>query len=260
MKVILFSDIHYNLDRAVYGRSPKECLRRAVAHANRYHGDADLCVILGDLTDCGLESEYQGLAADLETLSMPYRLMLGNHDNREHFIGVFGTDLLDENGFVQSAVDAGSHRFLLLDTHTPGQASGSLDGSRLEWLDQALTRADRPCFVCLHHPPLSTALPAFDAIGLLGAERFAEVLNRHRSRVFQVLFGHCHMSVSGNMRGIPVCGIQSLLYQAHPNFADDQFLDAPELPSAYGLAVVNEGNVIIHRIEFGYPDNDVAPG
>lgn len=260
MKVLLFSDIHYSLDRAVYGRSPKECLGRAVKHANRYHRDADLCVILGDLTDCGLESEYQGLAADLEPLSMPYRLMLGNHDNREHFIGVFGTDPLDDNGFVQSVVDVGSYRFLLLDTHTPGQGWGSLDSSRLEWLNQALATADRPCFVCLHHPPLSTALPAYDAIGLLGAERFAEVLEQHRSTVFQVLFGHCHMSVSGNMRGVPVCGIQSLLYQALPNFADDRFLDAPDLPSAYGLAVVDEGNAVIHRIEFGYPDNVVAPG
>lgn len=260
MKVLLFSDIHYSSDRYVYGRSPKECLRRAISHANRYHGDADLCVILGDLTDRGLESEYQNLSADLETLSMPYRLMLGNHDNREHFIGVFGRDLLDENGFVQSTVDVGSHRFLLLDTHTPGQGSGSLDSGRLEWLDRSLSLADRPCLVCLHHPPLSTALQAYDAIGLIEAGRFAALLDRHRSTVFQVLFGHCHMSVSGSMRGVPVCGIQSLLYQALPNFADDRFLDAPDLPSAYGLAVVDERNVVIHRIEFGYPDNVVGAG
>jgi 3',5'-cyclic AMP phosphodiesterase CpdA len=258
MKILLFSDMHYSLDRDVYGRSSKECLRRAISHANRYHGDADLCIILGDLTDRGLESEYKSLSADLEILSSPYRMLLGNHDNRDQFIGVFGTDLLDKNGFVQSVVDAGSHRFLLLDTHTPGQGWGSLDGNRLEWLDQALILADRPCFVCLHHPPLSTALPAYDAIGLLGAERFAAVLNRHCSTVLQVLFGHCHMSVSGSLGGVPVCGIQSLLYQALPNFADDRFLDAPNLSPAYGLAVVNGRNVMIHRIEFGYSDEVVA--
>jgi hypothetical protein len=90
-------------------------------------------------------------------------------------------ELLDKNGFVQSVVDAGSHRFLLLDTHTLGQGWGSLDGNRLEWLNQAL-----------------------------------------------------------------------------PNFADDRFLDAPNLSPPYGLAVVNGRNVMIHRIEFGHSDEIVA--
>jgi 3',5'-cyclic AMP phosphodiesterase CpdA len=187
-------------------------------------------------------------------------MLLGNHDNRDQFIRVFGKDLLDKHGFVQSAIDVGWHRFLLLDTHMPGQGWGSLDGNRLKWLDQALTSADLPCFVCLHHPPVATALPAYDTIGLHGAERFAAVLERHRSKVFHVLFGHCHMSVSGNMNGIPVCGIQSLLYQALPNFADDRFQDAPNLLPAYSLAVVDRHNAIVHRIEFGYSDEVVASG
>lgn len=260
MKIVLFSDLHYSPDRVVYGRSSKECLRNAIAHANRCHGDADLCVVLGDLTDSGLESEYQCLAADLEILSIPYRMLLGNHDNRDHFIRVFGTDLLDKNGFVQSVVDAGSHRFLLLDTHTPGQGWGNLDAHRLEWLDEALYSADRPCFICLHHPPLETALPAFDAIGLHGSEQFMAVLDRHRSMVFQVLFGHCHMSVFGNMNGIPVCGIQSLLYQGLPNLNDNRFLDAPDLFPAYSLAVVDRCNMVIHGIAFDYSGDVVASG
>lgn len=260
MKILLFSDLHYSPDRIVYGRSSKECLRNAITHANRYHGDADLCVILGDLTDRGLESEYQCLSTDLENLSIPYRMLLGNHDNRDQFIRVFGKDLLDKHGFVQSAVVVGSHRFLFLDTHMPGHGWGSLDGNRLEWLDLELTITDQPCFVCLHHPPFATALPAYDAIGLHGAEQFAAVLDRHRSKVFHVLFGHCHMSISGNMNGISVLGIESLLYQALPNFTDDRFLDAPNLSPAYSLAVVERHNVIVHRIEFGYSDEFVVSG
>ena len=260
MKILLFSDLHYSPDRAKYGRSSKECLRNAITHANRYHGDADLCVILGDLTERGLEYEYQSLSTDLENLSIPYQMLLGNHDNRDQFIRVFGKDMLDKHGFVQSAVDLGSHRFLLLDTHMPGQGWGSLDGSRLEWLDQELTRAEQPCIVCLHHPPFATTLPAYDAIGLHGAEQFAAVLDRHRSKVYHVFFGHCHMSISGNMNGISVCGIESLLYQALPSFTDDRFLDAPNLLPAYSLAVVERRNLIVHRIEFGYSDEVVVSG
>lgn len=98
MKILLFSDIHYSLDRIIHGRSPKEALQRAIKHANSHHGDADLCIVLGDLTDRGLESEYLGLATDLESLSIPYRMLLGNHDNRDEFIRVFGSGPLDEKG------------------------------------------------------------------------------------------------------------------------------------------------------------------
>jgi 3',5'-cyclic AMP phosphodiesterase CpdA len=260
MKIVLFSDLHYSPDRIVYGRSSKECLRNAITHVNKHHRDADLCVILGDLTDRGLELEYQSLSTDLENLSIPYRMLLGNHDDRDQFIRVFGKNLLDKHGFVQSAVVVGSHRFLFLDTHMPGQGWGSLDGDRLEWLDQELTRADQPCVVCLHHPPFATALPAYDAIGLQDAGQCAAILDRHRSKVFQVFFGHCHMSVSGNMNGIPVCGIESLFYQALPNFTDDRFLDAPNLSPTYSLAVVDRCNLIVHRIAFEYSDEIVVSG
>jgi 3',5'-cyclic AMP phosphodiesterase CpdA len=165
---------------------------------------------------------------------------------------------LDKNGFVQSVVDAGPYLFLLLDTHVPGEGWGSLDNGRLDWLDRALANADRPCFICLHHAPLPTGLPAYDAIGLRGSDRFAAVLRRHRSKVSQVIFGHCHMFLSGNMGGIPVCGIRSLLYQAQPNFEDDRFLDAPDMASAYGVAVFDELNVMVHIIEFGYGGAVVA--
>ena len=260
MKVLLFSDLHYSLDRTKHGRDPAASLRRAITHANTFHGDAALCVVLGDLTDRGSEAEYGALAADLKTLSVPCRAVLGNHDNRDNFLRVFGTGFVDENGFVQSTADVGRYRFLLLDTHMPGEGWGSLDGGRLEWLDGALAEADRPCLVCLHHPPLPTALPAFDAIGLRGADRFAAVLERHRSRVCQVFFGHCHMSVAGNLAGVPVCGVKSLLYQALPNFDDDRFLDAPGLTSAYSVAVVDERHVTVHVIEFEYSGAVVESG
>ena len=260
MKILLFSDIHYSLDRTIHGRSPKEALRQGITHAKRHHSDSALCIVLGDLTDRGLASEYRSLAADLEILSIPYRTLLGNHDNRDEFIRIFGTGTLDENGFVQSTVDVGQYRFVLLDTHMPGEGWGSLDDNRLKWLDQTLAISDRYSFVCMHHPPLPTALPAYDSIGLHGADRFAALLDRHRSAVSQVFFGHCHMSISGNLCGIPVCGIRSLLNKAAPNFNDDQFLVAPSMPSAYSVAVIDEHYAAVHVIEYGYSDAVIASG
>lgn len=117
MKVLLFSDLHYSLDRTIHGRRPEEALSQAITHAKRHHSDANLCIVLGDLAERGLASEYRSLAADLEIMSIPYRTLLGNHDNRDEYIRVFGADIIDDNGFVHSTIDAGPYRFIFLDRH-----------------------------------------------------------------------------------------------------------------------------------------------
>jgi len=260
MKALLFSDLHYTLDRQIHGRWPAESLRRAIVHARDHHGDADCCVILGDLTDSRSESEYQGLADDLGALPFPHRIMLGNHDDRKNFVRVFGTDVIDDSGYVQSVMDVGPYRFVLLDTHTPGQEWGTLDGGRLLWLDTALARSDRPCVICLHHPPIPTALPAFDRIGLREPEAFEAIVEKHRAVVRQILSGHCHMPIGGNLAGITIFGVTSLLYQALPNFCDDRFLDGPGLTAAYGLAVADESHFTIHTVPFEYTGDIVSSG
>jgi 3',5'-cyclic-AMP phosphodiesterase len=252
MKLVVFSDPHMTEGRLIRGRLPADSLRRAIAHVGRHHADAACCVILGDLADTGARGEYLALKEELGALPLDCRLMLGNHDDRVGFMKFFGNTATDPKGYVQSTFDWGAFRCILLDTLSPGESAGSLDGGRLEWFAAALGASDRPCLVFLHHPPVETGLPAFDRIGLKERAAFKALIAAHRHRVAGLFFGHCHMSVAGTVAGVPAFGIRSVFSQSLPHFDDHRFLDAPDLPPAYSVVLALDGELTVHTVEFGY--------
>lgn len=258
MKLVLLSDLHITDGEALHGRQPVAWLRRAVDHITAHHGDAELCLLLGDLANSGSPAQYRALRNELRSLPLPHRLLLGNHDHRGNFLQAFGAACADALGAVQDEVDVGGFRCVLLDSHLPDTAGGSLDGGRLERLAAVLAAADRPCLLFLHHPPLKTGLPAFDAIGLKERDAFAAVIAEQRRKVAAVFFGHCHMAISGTVAGVPAFGIRSTVYQALPNLADARFLDAPGLPPAYAVVLADEDGISLHHVEFGYDGLVVA--
>ena len=80
----------------------------------------DAVIVTGDLTDCGLASEYALLRGMLaRCLRCPVYLIPGNHDRREVLLRELpGTPSHD--GFVQYAVDTLPIRLVMLDTVVPG--------------------------------------------------------------------------------------------------------------------------------------------
>ena len=252
MKLLVLSDLHVTTGAPIYGRDPVTWLTRAVDHIVRCHAGADRCLIVGDLAHHGRVAEYRALKAALERLPMPYGLTLGNHDDRGHFLSVFGSDFADETGFVQSVIDIGTYRCLLVDTHRPGSGAGSLDNGRLERLEAMIAGADRPCLLFMHHPPIDTCLPAFETIGLIDRPAFAAMLAAHRDTVAGIFFGHCHMPINGTIEGIPAFGVRSPVYQSLPDFDRPRFLAGPDLLPAYSLVIETGSGLAIHAIEFGY--------
>lgn len=260
MKLILFSDLHITIGQETYGRMSLDCLEQAITHVREHHADADLCILMGDLTNHGQTDEYQALKDRLTALPFPCRPMMGNHDDRINYRRVFGNDGGEGPEFVQDQFDVGEFRCLLLDTLEPGGSEGSLSRGRLDWLSAALAAADRKCLIFLHHPPLNTLLPAFEAIGLKNREALTTVIAEHREATAALFFGHCHMSVSGTVAGVPAFGMRSLVSQMKPNLSDDRFLHAPELPPAYGVVMAANDDLAVHVFEFGYDGPPTVPG
>ena len=124
MKLIHLTDTHLvEPGQILYGLNPLERLNLAIASINSLHADADRVVITGDLTHWGQLGAYHALQASLVELKPAHTLILGNHDNRELFRGVFKDALMDENGFVQGVHDTKAGQFLFLDTNQPGTHS-----------------------------------------------------------------------------------------------------------------------------------------
>ncbi len=172
---------------------------RALRRVAALRPPVDAVVITGDLTDCGLASEYTLLATLLSrTLTMPVFAVPGNHDRREimaeHLPGTRQTD-----GFIQYAVENLPVRLVMLDTVVPGAGHGELCQHRLDWLDATLAaRPGAPTIIGMHHPPFLCGIGHMDRIALRAPDRFAAVVARH-PQVERILCGHHHRPVTARL-------------------------------------------------------------
>ena len=117
MKIIQITDTHL-MPRGteLHGLNPCERLEACIVSIKEFHADAELCIITGDLTDCGDREAYRDFRKILQQLPIPFHPLIGNHDNRKIFSEVFPEVPLDEHGFVQRVLDTSLGSFLLLDT------------------------------------------------------------------------------------------------------------------------------------------------
>jgi 3',5'-cyclic-AMP phosphodiesterase len=184
----------------------------------------DAVIISGDLTDCGLEEEYDLLAAMLKRhLSMPVYVIPGNHDRRaplqgrlSHLPGVSGS-----GGFIQYVVDDLPVRLVMLDTVVPGFGHGELCAERLAFLDEALSAApETPTAIVMHHPPFVCGIQHMDEINLHDAAAFADVVKRH-GHVERILCGHHHRPIVARFAGTVLQVVPSTAHQVEFDLGSD---------------------------------------
>jgi 3',5'-cyclic AMP phosphodiesterase CpdA len=217
MKFIVLSDLHLAAPGvAVNGLDPAQRLAEAVRVINRDHADAAFVLIAGDLADRGEVAAYHHLRDLLSALTVPVHLTLGNHDDRDAFLSVFGQCHDDPQGRVSQVVDAGGYRVILLDTSEPGLVGGKLCAGRYAWLAAQLDAStDRPVIVVQHHHANPLFLPV-DAIILEDADSYLAILKRHPD-VRQVIAGHVHLPSTALWRGVPMTTLAGAHYSVSPH-------------------------------------------
>jgi len=212
---------------------------RAVARLNPR---PDVVVITGDLTDCGLDTEYANLTRMLRTLApMPVFVIPGNHDQRDnlrdglkHLPGV----TVDPR-YVQYAVDDYPVRLVMLDTLVPGAAHGELAPEQLEFLDRTLAAApDKPTIVGMHHPPFACGMIQ-DSINLHNAGAFAAVIARH-PQVERIICGHHHRAVVARVAHAIALISPSVVHQVAMSFP-------PHDPADHGSLILEPPAFQLHR-------------
>ena len=168
---------------------------RALRAVARLRPAPDAVIITGDLTDCGLASEYRLLSEMLARhLDLPVFVVPGNHDRREVLLQQM-PETRQDGGFVQYAVDDFPVRLVMLDSVVPGAGHGELCADRLAWLDRTLSDApDKPTLIGLHHPPFMSGMADMDRIALREPGKLRAVVARH-PQVGLVVCGHHHRSM-----------------------------------------------------------------
>ncbi|MBT6276903.1 MAG: phosphodiesterase [Chromatiales bacterium] len=251
MRLVQISDLHMvPAGQRLHGLDPNERLRQCVADINQHAGNAQACIATGDLADRGETGAYEAVRTCLDELNIPYWLLIGNHDRREHFVQAFPEVETDANGFVQYSRRIGDAALVFLDTVDPGSHAGRYCEQRCEWLASELHQwRDFPTYVFMHHPPFPIGLPGLDVIRLLDSDRIESVL-RSASNLRHIFFGHVHRPVSGCWHGVPFSALPATNHQVALDFDAPPFIVYSHERPGYALIDISAHQTVVHVQDF----------
>lgn len=236
------SDPH--IGAAWQGHDPVPMLAAAVAGVQAV--EPDVVLVSGDLSESGADAEYEQVRDLLAPLGTELYVLAGNHDDRAGLRRHFGVPG-EGAGPVQYSAELGPLRLVVLDSTRPGEDPGELDSERLAWLDAELAAApERPTVLAMHHPPLSSGIPAMDEVGLPVAHRraLAEVVERH-PQVLRIVAGHMHRTITADLAGRAVLAAPSTYLQSRLDFHMDEITLAAE-PPGFAVHALLDGELISH--------------
>lgn len=228
-------------------------VERALIRLEMLRPRPDVVLITGDLTDCGLEAEYQLLRDMLvRRLTIPAYLIPGNHDRRDVLRRVFADwpGIAADPAFVQFTVEDGPVRLIGLDTLVPGHGHGALCHDRLAFLQDALARdTTRPAVVFMHHPPFVCGIGHMDRIRLLdGADAFRELIASYPN-VERVICGHHHRPIQTRFAGTIASVSPSIAHQVELQLTEDDEGALMLEPPAFQLHLYRPGlGVVSHTV------------
>lgn len=266
LKLVVMSDIHLfpkgevrkSLDTA--GR-----FITAVEDANRLYADADLCVFAGDIADSAEVEAYAQFDLIRKDLNLPQRVMLGNHDDRNVYLGCTDSPMLDENGFVQGFEDIKGHRILMIDTSEPSAhiRHSLLCEQRLAWIADRLAEArdaGLKVILLLHHNPCALQMPV-DTYRLSEPGRLLKVLKDSGAEIIQILAGHCHIATAGSWGGYPCATINGNQHRTEPFLRGRTGQQACYSAPAQFAVILSDGiNCVLHFHNYIDESTEMDPG
>ncbi|QSB18378.1 phosphodiesterase [Pseudomonas sp. 15A4] len=254
------SDLHLKAgNKLTYGVvDTLGALRRAVDHLNASQPRPDIVVISGDLVDFGRPDEYAVLHPELARLSMPYYLVPGNHDVREHLLAEFADHVylpISAEAPLDWVIEAHPVRLIGLDSTIPGAHGGQVLDSQMAWLDEVLGRRPAvPTLLIMHHPPFVTGIGHMDREAFINGAALEEVVGRH-PQVERVLCGHLHRPMQRRFAGSISCTCPGTSHQIVLDLRDDAPAHFNLEPAGYLLHRWDaEEGLVTHNGVFGdYP-------
>jgi 3',5'-cyclic AMP phosphodiesterase CpdA len=167
-------------------------LERCVGRLIALDPPPDVAVFTGDLTQRGRPAEYARFREAIAPLRMPFLVLPGNHDEREAFRAAFSDlGVLPASGPLNYVDERFAIRLVAVDSTEPGRAGGSLDATRLAWLERTLAADRRPTLLMLHQAPFAAGIVPLDSFPFAGAAALREIVERN-PHVVRIICGHLH--------------------------------------------------------------------
>ena len=184
--------LHAAADSKMRGVNTYETLLAVLEHAQQNERwPPSGIVATGDLVQDESRGGYERFKSCFDRFGLPIYCIPGNHDDPELM-----QTLLTEQPF-QFCGEAvlGAWQLVLLSTHLKGEDAGAIGPEHLAALDDYLSgNAERPTMIFMHHQPVPMGSAWLDGVGLLDADGFLRVIERH-SHVRAVVWGHVHQAL-----------------------------------------------------------------
>lgn len=217
MRIIQLTDIHINkVGEETYGidirKNFQEALEVILIH------EPDLLVISGDLCLFAPDvSIYQWIYEQLKNYSLPYELMIGNHDDLEMMQSLFPSiskDVKEKSLYYTRTF--GDENIIFLDS-----GRGTIEENQLIWLQKELEKHPSTKIIFIHYPPFLAGVPFMDnKYPLLTRDGIQKVLLDHQKPI-SLFTGHYHVEKTLRRQNVDQNITPSTYYQldgAVPDF------------------------------------------
>lgn len=252
VRLLQITDTHLfgDPERALRGVPTLPALRQTLAAAQGLVRDCDAVVVTGDLIQDDPDG-YAHFRAEFGALGKPVLCIPGNHDD----VPALRRALAALPFRLEPVHDFGPWRLVMLDSSVPREVAGRICAADLALLEQALASAgQRHVLIALHHHPVPMGSAWIDNIGLLNADEFFAVLDRH-SNVRAVMFGHVHQAFEGERHGVRLFGTPSTCSQFLPH--SERFAVDVQPPAWRSLELHAGGSI---HTELGWLEPGLAAG
>jgi len=210
LKVLQLTDPHLmaSSEGALLGVNTRQSLAAVIREVLQNHGQPDLILATGDLSQDASREAYQYLGEQLEVFSCPSLWIAGNHDDSGMLASIAAQYQADRKQLIQ-----GGWNFVMLDSSVHGKVYGELSLGELAFLDSALSQYPHlPAMVCLHHHPVDIGSDWMEKIGLKNRDAFWQVIDKH-PQVTVVLWGHIHQELQQQRHGVQLLATPSTCIQ-----------------------------------------------
>ncbi|MBC5798527.1 MAG: phosphodiesterase [Candidatus Eremiobacteraeota bacterium] len=229
---IVRRDRRSGIDTAAY-------LRDALTCAAALQPAPDYAIVTGDLVDGGKRREYEHFAEIMSALPIPYVVVPGNHDDREHLRATLEPATFggSHDETIRFSYDGFKVRLIGLDVTRPGRPGAHIDDENLAWLAARLAEAPQhPTILAMHQPPFRSGLHYLDVFGFRGASRLRKLIDA-APQIGRVICGHIHTVKIRRWRHALAMSAPSTAPQSVPELFERRIFGVRREPA--GFAVID---------------------
>ena len=235
--LIQITDTHIfgTTDKRLAGTDTRATLARVLEKVSDSN-DISYLVVTGDVSMDGSVDSYEWIREQLESTSLPFSVLPGNHDDMSNWLLSFASCQR-----FPSILRRGSWKLVFLDTQIPGEEYGGISSDTLEFLGREVTSEDGAYLaIFVHHPPLKIGSDWIDSVGLnFGRKEFLNLVSPQKVRL--VVAGHVHQTSELEFFGAKIVTTPSTCVQFMPGA--QKFALDDNRPGYRLISLFEDGNV-----------------